>query len=161
MVRQDSANEVLFEEVQQFRQPWLWSLLLILLLAAVVGLIYGLLYETVLAMSLVVPGLIWGGIAVFLFLVRMTVQVDHHHLHVRFLPLLKDIPLEDIAEWQTRTYRPLLEYGGWGLRYGWKGWAYNVSGNRGVQLVLTNGKRILIGSQKPEELAAAITKGKG
>jgi hypothetical protein len=34
--------------------------------------------------------------------------------------------------------------------------AYNVSGNRGVQLELVSGKRILIGSQQAEELAAAI-----
>jgi len=37
-----------------------------------------------------------------------------------------------------------------------KGKAYNVSGNRGVQLELLNGGRILIGSQKPEELVKAI-----
>jgi len=54
------------------------------------------------------------------------------------------------------TYSPISDYGGWGIRYGSIGKAYNVSGNRGVQLELLNGERILIGSQKPEELAAAI-----
>jgi hypothetical protein len=42
-----------------------------------------------------------------------------------------------------------------------KGWAYNVRGNRGVQLELANGKRILIGSQRAEELAGAIGEAKG
>jgi TATA-box binding protein (TBP) (component of TFIID and TFIIIB) len=36
------------------------------------------------------------------------------------------------------------------------GKAYNVSGNKGVQLVFKNGKKLLIGSQKADELAKAI-----
>jgi hypothetical protein len=38
-----------------------------------------------------------------------------------------------------------------------RGMAYTVSGNRGVQIELTSGRKILIGSRRPEELAAAIT----
>jgi hypothetical protein len=34
--------------------------------------------------------------------------------------------------------------------------AYNVSGNRGLQLELTNGKKILLGTQRPEEIAQAL-----
>ena len=67
---------------------------------------------------------------------------------------------DDIASCEARTYRPLLEYGGWGIRWGPSGRAYNVKGNRGVQLVLSSGKRLLVGSQKAEELATAITRGK-
>ena len=58
-----------------------------------------------------------------------------------------------------RQYRPILDYGGWGIRWGpGKGWAYNVSGNRGVQLELLDGKQLLIGSQNPEKLAQMIGK---
>ncbi len=53
-------------------------------------------------------------------------------------------------------YRPILEYGGWGIRYGLRGRAYNVSGNRGLRVELTNGKHILFGSAKPEELKLAL-----
>ncbi len=45
------------------------------------------------------------------------------------------------------------------MKYGRAGKAYNVSGNRGVQLKLSSGKGLLIGSQRPEELAQAIQKG--
>jgi hypothetical protein len=62
-----------------------------------------------------------------------------------------------VSEYYARVYRPILEYGGWGIRCGFKGArAYNVSGNKGVQLILQNGKRLLIGSQKPDELVEAI-----
>ena len=59
--------------------------------------------------------------------------------------LLLAIPLAIIAE-----------YGGWGVRMRRGGMAYNVSGDRGVQLELMDGKRILIGSQRAGELADAI-----
>ena len=36
------------------------------------------------------------------------------------------------------------------------GKAYNVSGNKGVLLTFGTGKTLMIGSQRPEELAAAI-----
>jgi TATA-box binding protein (TBP) (component of TFIID and TFIIIB) len=57
----------------------------------------------------------------------------------------------------VREYAPLSEYGGWGLRYSVNhGKAYNVSGNQGVQLFFTNGKKLLIGTQKPEEITAIL-----
>lgn len=62
----------------------------------------------------------------------------------------------DIQSAQARIYKPLMEYGGWGYRIGVSGKAYNMQGNEGVQLVLRDGGRVLIGSQKAEELAEII-----
>ena len=42
----------------------------------------------------------------------------------------------------------------WGSFGGCK--AYNVSGNRGVYLEYSDGKKLLIGSQKPEKFAEAL-----
>lgn len=162
MINQISTHDVLFDEVQRFRQPWLWALLGGGFLASGGGLAWGLAAEPEMAGHALIPAvcfvLLWGAVCLFLFLLKMDVRVDRQHLHVRFFPLLtKDIPLDDISEWETRTYRPLLEYGGWGIRYSLsKGWAYNVSGNRGLQLVMKDGKRLLIGSQKADDLSAAI-----
>jgi hypothetical protein len=158
-----ATHDVLFEGQQQFRQVWIWGLLAGVFLLVVGSFTWGVISEPekVAGGVWILPAAIflsiYGGVALLLWFMRLTVRVDHHHLHVRFFPLLtKNIPLEEIEQAEARTYRPILEYGGWGLRYGWKGTAYNVSGNRGVQLVLRNGKRILIGSQRAEELAAAI-----
>ena len=65
-------------------------------------------------------------------------------------------------KWEAKTYDP-MEYGGWGVR-GWPdryGWAYNVSGNRGVQIEFKNGHRLMLGSQRADELAKAIGEAKG
>src|SRR5947209_5803763 len=151
MIAEHATDEVLFEEVQSFRQPWLWGLLLGVFLLAAAGFGWGSLSGPGAAGSVVVPGVafgvLWAGLCLFLYSLRLTIRVDHRHLQVRFFPLLKRaIPLEDIARWEARTYRPILEYGGWGLRHSWKGRAYNVSGNRGVQLEMADGKRVLLGS---------------
>jgi hypothetical protein len=57
---------------------------------------------------------------------------------------------------EVRTYSPLREYGGWGIRGPRKRRAYNVSGDEGVQLVLVDGCVVLIGSQRANELADPI-----
>ncbi|HET6897964.1 MAG TPA: hypothetical protein VFK70_06445 [Vicinamibacteria bacterium] len=78
-------------------------------------------------------------------------------VRIRMLPFAnRTIAPARIARWEARTYRPIREYGGWGLRFGPRGRAYNVSGDRGVELTLDNGKRVLIGSQRSDDLAAAI-----
>ena len=53
-------------------------------------------------------------------------------------------------------YHPILDYGGWGIRWALKGKAYNISGNNGVRLDFYDGKHLLIGSQRSEEFAASI-----
>jgi hypothetical protein len=89
---------------------------------------------------------------------RLETTVDTDEIRVRLVPFpTRVIPLAEVETAEPRTYRPVWEYGGWGLKYGVSsGRAYNARGNRGVQLVLTGGRRVLIGSQRADELADAI-----
>ena len=147
-----------FEEHQRFRQPWLWAILLgacvVSAAAAIVAIRDGRGSPWAALFVLLPASLAW-----LLYRLDMAVRVDGQALSIGFLPLWRTrIPLADIASCEPRTYRPILEYGGWGVRYSpfGRGWAYNVSGNHGVQLVLAHGRRVLVGSQRPEELAGAI-----
>lgn len=47
-------------------------------------------------------------------------------------------------------------YYGWGIRYTPRGWLYGVSGLQAVELVMRSGRRIRIGSDEPDVLAAAL-----
>jgi hypothetical protein len=149
-----------FEENQSFRQPWLWALMLATLAVLLVASLLS-------PEGQVVPWVVLGvtlAAALLLYSMRLSVQVDSEAVRIHFYPLWKKtIPLGDIVRWEARTYRPLLEYGGWGIRYSpfGQGWAYNVRGNRGVQLELADGQRTLIGSRRAEALARAIGEGKG
>ena len=98
-------------------------------------------------------------IGVVLFVARLETEVREGDIFVRFFPFHlkpKRLPTRGLSECATRTYAPLREYGGWGIRWGRNGKAYSVSGKRGVQLRYSGDEGILIGSQRAEELEAAI-----
>lgn len=101
------------------------------------------------------------GIAVPLLLLWMHLdtRLTRMELSVRWWPLwTRRVPLARIQEHASVTYRPILHYGGFGIRFSWRrGWAWNAVGNRGVLLTLDEGRPVLIGSQRPDELAAALT----
>jgi hypothetical protein len=159
-----SGRSVLFHEEQAFRQVGLWVLLLssVVLVIAIFG--YGLFQQWVLgrpwsdrplsdsALLLVATssiGLTLGIVWLF-YRLKLITEVRDDGVYVRFFPWrAKLIPFRDINRCEVRTYRPIREYGGWGIRYGRNGKAYNVSGDRGVQLEFIKGCSLLIGSQQP------------
>ena len=149
-----SETNIIFREVQQFRQFWLWLILIFISLP----LVFVTLTNNLSLSGAFVILLNLGLLALF-YSMKLITEVRSDGLYVRFFPLhlsFHKIPLEELKKYEARSYSPIREYGGWGIRYGFKGKAYNVSGNRGVQLEFLNGKRLLIGSQKPEELVQAI-----
>src|SRR5690606_7151954 len=90
---------------------------------------------------------------------HLRTEVRADRICIRFFPIhlrYRCWSWEEIASIDVREYSPLREYGGWGIRLGAKGWAYNVSGRIGVQLILKSGKRILIGTQEPDAFLAAV-----
>jgi hypothetical protein len=110
-----------------------------------------------------VPLIVGVGLILLFHILELTVTVRPSEIDIRFRPLTRRrIPSGEVRSCEARAYRPLREYGGWGVRRGWKGgWAYNVRGDRGVQLVLEDGSSILVGSQRADELAAAIRSAAG
>jgi hypothetical protein len=111
------------------------------------------------ALAIVGPlGILCGlGLVLLFYSAKLIIEVQEDGVYVRFFPLThQKISFEDIRNCEARTYSPIKEFGGWGIRYGRGTKAYNVIGNRGVQLELSNGKRLLIGSGRAEELAQAI-----
>ena len=77
----------------------------------------------------------------------------------RYLWPTRRIGFAEIVGLEVRKYNSLLEYGGWGVRLGPKGWGYMTTGKEGVQLRLRKGLPVLIGSAHPRELEAAIREG--
>lgn len=155
-----------YREVQRFRQPWLW-----LLVATVSGLsLWSFVQQIILGKpfgqnpapdaAVVVIAAIFGlGFPALFYAINLTTEVRSDGLYVRFFPFhlsFRRITNERVAKYEVQTYSPIRDYGGWGIRYGCGGKAYNVSGNRGVMLELLDGERLLIGSKKPEDLANAI-----
>jgi len=119
---------VLFEESQSF-SPWLYAL---------VGFVLAILLAVLTA--------------------RQTTTVTLGAVTVRFGFLYRtSIPLSEVRQAEAIAYRPIAEYGGWGIRGFGRRRALNTRGDRGVLITRTDGSTILIGSQKPRELLAALT----
>jgi hypothetical protein len=96
-----------------------------------------------------------------LFSSRFQVEIRDTGISLRFWPYMSKtriIARSEISSYKIRTYKPFREYGGRGLRKGVKksGDAYNLHGNIGLQLVLNDGKRILIGTRRPEAMLRAM-----
>jgi hypothetical protein len=171
---EDNDRRMAFRERQQFRQVWIWVLMVVTLVPTLTIVAAGFYQQVIrgrpfgdepvsnagLALLSAVLLVICGGVLAMMWFARLDVEVTDREIVIFFPPFhLKPrrIALADLAEAKARKYSPIGEYGGWGIRWGFQGMAYNVSGNEGVQLVLKNGKRILIGSQRSAELEKAIT----
>ena len=93
------------------------------------------------------------------YLFELRIKVSNKGLYYQFFPFhfkSYTIDIEDIESIKAMEYSPLKEYGGWGIKYGFQGKAYSVSGNKGVKIFLKNGLNIMFGSQKHNELAKAL-----
>ncbi len=154
----------LFREVQRFRQWFFYIPILV-----VTGVIWWQFAEQIVLGNpqgaepipdwlAWVLTLVFGiGLPVLASLIRLVTVVSPGELSVGLAPLRpRRIAIHDIHDAFVREYSPMREFGGWGIRVGRDGRAYNAYGNRGVQLVLTDGSRILVGSQRPEELLNAL-----
>ncbi|MDR1338787.1 MAG: hypothetical protein LBK58_01850, partial [Prevotellaceae bacterium] len=68
---------------------------------------------------------------------------------------------EEIERVYIRKYSPVKEYGGWGYRTGSgrkNGKACNIYGNIGLQIVLKNGNKFLIGTNDPDGITEVLKK---
>lgn len=82
-----------------------------------------------------------------LLTLKLIVQVRGDGLFVQLFPVHlrkpKRIPLERMTACEAVRYRPIRDYGGWGIRYSRHGKAYNLRGDRGVRISFADGKPLL------------------
>jgi len=160
---------VLFNEKQKFRQWWIWTALL-----AMAGLIiFGIYKQLALKepfgnnpasdTGIIMVSFLLSLLILLFFFTELETEITENAVAYKFFPfVLKKVhlPWSDIEKAFIRKYRPISEYGGWGYRLGLFGYgrALNISGNMGLQLVKKNGKKLLIGTSKPDEVEKVILK---
>ena len=120
-------GEAVYQEAQSF-SPWVWGIVLVVL-AILAG---------VLTM-------------------RLSTTVSKEDVRVRYGLLYSlRVPVSDIARAEALLYRPIRDYGGWGIRGSRKHRALNARGDRGVLITRRDGSTVMIGSQKPRQLLDAL-----
>lgn len=98
---------------------------------------------------------------VLIFILNLETKINRKGISAGFEPLpffRRHYDWDEIQECYIRTYAPVSEYGGWGIRGFGRAKAYNVSGNIGIQIITKNNERFLIGTEKPDLAKRAIRK---
>jgi hypothetical protein len=156
----------IFSETQRFRQWWVWLLVLGGTGISWYGFVQQIILkkpfgnnpapDPVMIMIWVIFGFFFPGL---FYSIRLVTEVRYDGLYVKYSPLqfhAKKIELGQIKHYEIRQYSALKEYGGYGIRQGKEGRAYNVYGNKGIQFEFQDGKKLLIGTQRPEEFMQAL-----
>jgi hypothetical protein len=167
------TSTALFHEEQHLVRNWIILVVFPLTFLSVLPILYGSFQQLVndkpygnapvsdLAVILINVATfgILGGVFGLLAYAKLDTDIERDTLQVKYRPFHRKTQVYNWSEVQSaevRQYRPIMEYGGWGLR-GWgKNRALNAYGNMGLQLVFKDGKKLLIGTQKADELATLL-----
>lgn len=156
-------NNTNYTEIQKFRQIQLWGPFILLFIFMLSIQVYFIIKHplslttpmTEKIMALSISMVIYTVVGILIYISKLEVKVNINGLYVRFFPLeikLNHYSWDEIKEIEIiKTMRPLLDYGGWGLRYGKKSKAYIISGKQCLKITLQNGKIISIGTQQPDK----------
>lgn len=157
-------NNIYFHEVQRFNQWWFWLIWILVFAIMISAIIFSSDNEKTSYVGIILVLII----ALAMFTVRLKTIINEDGVYIRYFPFhlkYKRFLWDEIEEVYIRKYRPMLEFGGWGLRLGIgrlgigrKNIAYNVRGNIGLQLVLKNGKKVLIGTMQADAMQQILSK---
>lgn len=150
-----------FEEKQKFNQPLLLIPIVGMAVMSIVWLIMQLVVEQPVGnhpmpdAGLIILCVTLCGSAALLLSMRLHTRIDENGIAMRYAPFLS-------RKWSWSELRSaeVLDYGfvgGWGIRF-WTsyGTVYNVRGSKGLAIKLRNGRKLLIGTQKPAEMKQAV-----
>ncbi len=153
-------KQILFTESQGFKQWWLLAPLIVINGVFV----FAIISEPDKLIEIVFPFALVLLITIGLAISRLNTQIKEDGIYVRFFPFhrsVKHFTWDKFKTLSVQQYSPLVDYGGWGLRiaaFTGKGKAYTVSGDRGLQIVFTDDKKLMIGTQKVEEMKDVLKK---
>lgn len=145
-----------FKEEQKFTQWWLWLFLIAMNLLFLFGLYKQLILKKSFGdnpmsdIGLIVFVLFFLLFTLFFYILKLETKIDEFGIHSRFFPIqtkYKSILWKDMESATVIKYRPIRDYGGWGM----KGNSYTVKGNKGIQIYLKKKAIRLIGTQKETE----------
>lgn len=149
--------KAVFHEKQKFTQWWLWVLLIVIGILPIIGIFSHLVFPEAEAENMMDSSttIIFAAVMVFVILLflfmNLQTDIDKNEIKITFFPFIKKR-----IEWKDVKKAEVINYGfvgGWGIRlFTDYGAVFNTRGNKGLALELQNGKRLVIGTQKEEEL---------
>ncbi len=99
--------------------------------------------------------LMLSGVFVLFYFMKLEYKITEQKVEYRYSPFhlkWRSIDRSEVDKISFVKYNALTEYGGWGIKYGRNGVAYNVSGNYGIFVELKSGKTMMLGTVKYKDL---------
>lgn len=173
-MKQFLNEKIEFYEIQKFKQKPLIVVVVISAIFPLLFFVYGYYLQSVkhisfgdkplsnqgLLISIVISLIFCISILLLFFSSKLETYITKSGIHVRLFPFMKfkTYSFDNIKRFKIREYSPILDYGGWGIRIGPAGRAFNVYGKIGIQLLLKDGTRLLIGTQEPDNFYNVLSK---
>lgn len=153
----------LFEEHQNQRRLFPWVLVVFIWVVSIWHIFNNGLSKENLVFDISILLLLPLVVTLLLFLIKLSVIIDENYLMFRLFPFhwkYKKIKLNEISQVTAMEYNKDRSFHGWGLGITWsrKYKSYTVKGYKGVEISLTNGNKIFIGTQQPETLIENLNK---
>ena len=164
------TGKVFFNESQKMDQLWLK---LVMAMAAVITVVPFLLMEmdqlwqieTIMTLLGLIFALVFTN--VIIFAVTFQTKITSDGIYYKYPPFVrkwKKVAFQELEDYGVRKYHAFREFGGRGYKtrfFATKARAITIKGDQGLQLYFKNGKKLLLGTQKPEELKIALKKARG
>jgi len=168
-----SKSKILIKEEQKMSTPWIF----LVIFPALASLVYLLKYnewkggidvseqDDILGMIIlgVVFFIMMVGLTFLFYKMKLITLITIDGIYFRYPPIINKerfISRAEISSFEIRKYNPNREYGGHGVKRGKRksGRAYTISGRMGLQLYMTDGKKILFGTKRKEAIKSAMVK---
>ncbi|MCF7820383.1 MAG: DUF6141 family protein [Candidatus Pacebacteria bacterium] len=162
-----SKTQIIFSEKQRQKPFWVWLVLGVVFAIFLYTFIMQIVFNSPVGNQPASDWVLYLNLVLILLLgylfhfIGLNLEVREDAIYYKFTPFhlkWRQVAFSQIKKAYVRTYHPITEYGGWGWRLGvgGQGRALTVKGNKGLQVELLSGKKILFGTQKPKELDQAI-----
>ena len=161
-------GKIYFRETQKINFWWIWMLLAILAALWLWGVTQQLFLgkpwgnHPVSNIVLVFIGFIPVAILLLIIQSRLITEVRSDGLYYKFYPFhlkFKKIHYDTIERFEPITFKAIREFGGWGIRYNYKGQkALITHGNKGIEFTFLSKKKLVIGTDKPDSFMDAMKK---
>lgn len=150
--------KLIVNETQQFRQIWIWAILLGVSVAGIASASYKVSTQPSLSLlNIITPLTLLVLVNALFYSLKLTTRITDSSLSFRFFPFIgnRTYRFEDLESMEIISYNGLKEFRGWGIKWNGNYWSYTTGGTHGI-LIKTKDKKFLLGTQKPEEVKQAI-----
>lgn len=164
----NTKNKILYSEYQPCRSILIW-----LITVAVAGYIWFATYHQIILgnpagtkpapdLLLVFIWIVFGILfPLAVYKARLSLKIDSKNFTYKFFPLhlnTHSYPVQQIQNIEPVHIRPILHFGGWGIRFGFKGKGYIMKGGKGVKVSFKSGRPIYFSANDADSIVESFQK---